>query len=47
MAIIETLEVSLLPRVNEQAMNKGMRYLDNRASNYMTSDHYLFQELKE
>ena len=46
MAIIETLEVSLLPRVNKQAMKKGMRYLDNRASNHMTSDHYSFQELR-
>ena len=47
MAIIDTLEVSLLQGVNEQAMNEGMWYLDNGASDRMTGDRHLFQELKE
>ena len=47
MAITDTLEVSLLQGVNEQVMNEGMWYLDNGASNHMTSDCRLFQELKE
>ena len=47
MAIIDTSEVILLQGVNEQAMNEGMWYLDNGASNHMTGDRHLFQELKE
>ena len=47
MVIIDTSKVSLLQGVNEQAMNEGMWYLDNRASNHMTCDCRLFQELKE
>ena len=47
MAIIDTLEVSLLQGVNEQAMNEGMWYLDNGASNHMTGDRRLFQELRK
>ena len=47
MMITDTSEVSLLPRVNEQAMKEGMWYPDNGASNHMTGDRHLFQELKE
>ena len=47
MAIIDTLEVSLLQGLNEQVMNKGIWYLDNGASNHMTADRRFFQELKE
>ena len=47
MMIIDTSEVSLLQVVDEQVMNKGMWYLDNGASNHMTGDRCLFQELKE
>ena len=47
MTIIYTSKVSLLQGVNEQAMNEGMWYLDNGASNHMTGDRRLFQELKE
>ena len=47
MVITDTSKVSLLPGVNEQAMNEGMWCPDNAASNHMTGDHCLFQELKE
>ena len=47
MSIIDTSEVSLLQGVDEQVMNEGMWYQDNGASNHMTCDHRLFQELKD
>ena len=43
MMILDTLEVILLQRVNEQVMNKFMWYLGNGPSNHMTGDLRLFQ----
>ena len=44
MMIIDTSQVSLLQRVNEQVMNECMWYLNNGASNYMIGDRCLFQK---
>ena len=47
MEIIEALKVSVLAEINKQKMNEEIWYLGNRAKNYKTYDHHLFQELKE
>ena len=47
MEIIEALKVSVLAEINKQTMNEEIWYLGNRARNYKTYGHHLFQELKE